>query len=55
MIRRLPLVFRRTGIREPAQSMRTIWFWLTTVIAIVAVLAGGIALLVTMLHIVSGR
>ena len=35
--------------------MRTVWFWVTTVMAIVAVLAGGIALLVTMLRIVSGR
>ena len=35
--------------------MRTVWFWVTTVMAIVAVLAGGVALLVTMLRIVSGR
>ncbi len=41
--------------QESAQPMRNVWFWVTTVIAIVAVLAGGIALLTTMLHIVSGR
>ncbi len=35
--------------------MRSVWFWVTTVMAIIAVLTGGLALLVTMLRIVSGR
>ena len=35
--------------------MRTFWFWLTTVLAIVAVAAGGMAILVVMLRVVSGR
>ena len=35
--------------------MRNVWFWVTTLMAIVAVLAGGMALLATMLRVVSGR
>ena len=35
--------------------MRTAWFWITTVVAIVAVLVGGIALLTTMLRTISGQ
>ena len=35
--------------------MRSLWFWLTTVLAILAVAAGGIAILVVMLRTISGR
>ena len=35
--------------------MRAFWFWLTTVLAIVAVAAGGVAILAVMLRMVSGR
>ncbi len=35
--------------------MRTIWFWVTTVLAVAAVLAGGMALLLAMLRVVTGR
>ena len=46
---------RMDGMGGLSRSMRTIWFWVTTVLAIVAVLAGGMALLVTMLRVVTGR
>ena len=35
--------------------MRSLWFWITTILAIVAVAAGGMAILVVMLRAVSGR
>ena len=35
--------------------MRSLWFWLTTLLAIVAVAAGGMAILVVMLRVVTGR
>ena len=34
--------------------MRTAWFWLTTVLAVVAALAAGAAILVAGIRIVSG-
>ena len=35
--------------------MRSFLFWLTTILAIFAVAAGGMAILVVMLRVVSGR